>query len=158
MNIFIKIFFRAIYLLLLCLLVFSVAYCRGVTAIRAWVEKGGEPPISIRLTEVSTGRHIEITKPDLIAEFSRQIQHPHAGRQQLKPQKTSGYYHGKACFGPFRSGSFTLCLFSITRAGFFTYPRKFDPTEDWGSIIIAQSEDAGSLELWSVFEKDERKN
>jgi len=95
MNLFFKVFFRAIYLLLLCLLVFAVTYCRGVTAIRAWVEQGGEPPDSIRLTEVATGRQIEISKPALIAELSREIRQPHAGQMQLKPQKTSGTYDGK---------------------------------------------------------------
>jgi hypothetical protein len=157
MNLFFKIFFRSIYLLLVCLLVFAVAYCRGVTAIRAWVEQGGERPKSIRLTEVSTGRHIEITRPDLIAEFSWEIQHPHDSRN-LKRQRTNGYYDGKAYFGPFKSSSFDLCLFSITRAGFFTYPRKFDPTADWGARLIARSEEATALELWSEFKKDEREN
>ena len=157
MNLFFKIFYSLICLILLGIITVSINYCRGVASVCAWVEKGGAQPKSISLTSVPTGRQIEITRGELIAELSREVQHPSTEHTKIEPKKSHtacGPYDGKAYFGPLRSASFSITVFAMGHKGFFAYPCKFDPFEDWGNIIIAQSENTISHELWSQLESD----
>ena len=159
MNLFFKVFFRAIYLLLLGLLVCAIAYCRGVTAIRAWMEQGGEPPKSIVLTSYAygTGRQINLTRVDLISELTREIRHPRY-TELIKGNPPVEYFAGRAYFGPLSIGPIKIMIYRGVQAGLFRYPREWDPTADWGHLLITQPEEALAHELWNAFEKDEREN
>ena len=144
-------------LALLCSILFLIAYCRGINAVRVWVENGTHAPISVQLTSISTGFQCEITSAELIAALSQAVQHPVRDTLMTdtnESHKTRGYYHGKAYFGPLNSASFSLILFSKSHKGFFVYPRKYNPFDDGGTLVIAQSESANSQELWSKLESD----